>query len=207
MKRVRHQNSGAADVAMQDLLSNALAAVIVLTMIATAFVGMGGRAFSTPAASTPRGQHVGPVDWRRPPVPADAVRESITVWLHATILLDAFDAAAGLVLESVRGSPPSHVYFRDPGRAAASSPNEHLMKVTLDQPGEWRLSADANWPAVSRTGRIAVEVSVDHQQVAHCKVGGGSALTIVPGMTLVQFAWTSRDAGLLITSDAGVCGR
>src|SRR5262245_19591712 len=134
-KRVNSELGGSGSgsgLALQDLLCNAHAAVIVLTMIATAFAGVGHNLFRGDMRDQREGRHAALLaQWHRTFL-ADSGRGARIVWVHATIATELDSQRVEVGIDSVRGGVPAFMYYRDD-----ANPREHIFQLDLDQPGEW----------------------------------------------------------------------
>src|SRR5262249_34279923 len=116
-----HANSA---MAMQDLLSNALAAVMVLMLLASAFAGSGKEFYKARGnKDIAEGRHASRRgDWEPAPEPLPDKRSPKYIWVHATILAQGVQPPT-LRLLAESGNAPEYSYYRSLARASRT---EHV---------------------------------------------------------------------------------
>lgn len=162
------QNSA---MAMQDLLSNALAAVMVLMMLASAFAGSGKEFYKARGnKDTVEGRHaLRRGDWEPAPAPLPDKRAPKYIWVHATILSQGIQTPT-LRLLTETGNAPEYSYYSSVTKPART---EHVFCVRSRESSEWTISL-AN-PHLD-VEQILVEVTSDDEEVLRKKPIGRADL-------------------------------
>lgn len=122
---------------MQDLLSNALAAVMVLMMLASAFAGAGKEFYKARGnKDSIEGRHaLRRGDWDVAPAIKDDNQAPKYVWIHATVHSQAMNLPM-LGLRSESGASPEYSYYRSDPKSGRS---EHVFCVLSRQESEWTI--------------------------------------------------------------------
>jgi len=147
-RRRRSDSSHNQGLGLQDLLSNALGAVIVLTLIAAAITGTGRTFLRTPERVRQTPEEADIVEWR-PPEPIPEERPSDTVLVEIDLALDAPEEQPLLRAESASGTErhPSRLF--SPGARQA-----YALLLPMEDGASWSIGLSAP----ERVTRMALRV-------------------------------------------------
>ena len=183
--------SGDASLSFQDLLSNALAAVIVLTIIAMAISGTGREFFRPPEDDVQPGAHLPQLRAWIPPDPAEE-REIRHVWVQVTV--DSTEMVGRLSYDSINSEERRADYY-----VGGHNDTEHTMLIPLERGARWRVGI------APRTGveRLRVSVVAEEILLIDAAVVGRGALCSSP---VTFLAVCADDEGSVSAQAISRCG-
>jgi len=195
MRRRRSKESQEGNLSLQDLLSNALGAVIVLTLIAAAITGTGRSFLRTPETVRQTPEDSDLVEWRPPePVPEDRRQQTLLVEIDLALDAPVEESLLTAHAEPAPETPHSQLF-------SGGERHAYVLLLPLAENALWSLGLrDAE-----RIERMALRV---HDGASLVRESDWSQpVPQCPGATTVlALCHTSRDAPVRTTLTMS-CGR